>query len=176
MTHSNQISFRKLRPEDESAFVKAYEEFKSTNNFVFVSCYKEGEAFQSLIKRLDEIERGVDLPAGHVSSTFLFGFHEGKLIGRVMIRHELNKFLREIGGHIGYGVVPSERRKGYASQLLLRSLSYARSMGLLKVLVTCDEDNIASRKVIERAGGVLERCVDQGEILPKKRLYWIETV
>lgn len=169
------MTLRKLRLDDGAAFEDAYREFKSADDFEFLSHYQEGMRFHHLLQRLDELEKGINIPQGYVPSTFLFGFKGEKIVGRVMIRHELNDFLRNIGGHIGYGVVPSERRKGYATQILLQSLPFARSIGLEQVLVTCDETNIASRKVIERAGGVFERKFSQGKGLPDKLLYWIRT-
>lgn len=170
----NQLTLRKLQLSDEKAFLEAYQEFKVSQDFDFVSHFKEGMDFSDLVHLLEEIEQGQNLPKGYVSSTFLFGFVGSKLVGRVMIRHELNDFLRRIGGHIGYGVVPSERGKGYASQMLEHALILSRSMGIEKVLITCDEDNVPSRKIIEKAGGVFEGHSDQGLNLPPKRLYWIQ--
>ncbi len=167
------LIIRKLTPEDEKAFYAAYREFLASNDFEFVSHYKEGMAFNELIQNLEEQEAGRNLPDGFVPSTFLFGFVGKKLVGRVQIRHKLNDFLRRIAGHIGYGVVPSERGKGFAKQMLRESLTVAKSLGLDKVLVTCDENNLPSKKVIEDAGGVFEKLSSQGEALPQKRLYWI---
>ena len=147
----NQLTLRKLELEDEKAFCIAYQEFKASGDFDFVSHYKEDMKFSKLISTLEDQERGRNLPEGYVSSTFLFGFVNSKLVGRVMVRHRLNDFLRRIGGHIGYGVVPSERGKGYASKMLQDSLGFAESLGLEQVLVTCDEGNLPSQKIIENA-------------------------
>ena len=172
----NHFTLRSLQVEDESAFCRAYKEFKASDDFDFVSHYKEGMDFKQLIRLLEDQENGRNLPEGHVPSTFLFGFVGSKLVGRVMILHQLNDFLRKIGGHIGYGVVPSERKKGLATKMLQESLVVAKSLGLQTVLVTCDEDNLPSRKIIEKAGGVFEGFSDQGIHLPRKRLYWITTL
>ncbi len=129
--------------------------------------------FTKLIQLLEDQKRGLELPKGYVPSTFLFAFLGDKLVGRVMIRHELNDFLRRLGGHIGYGVVPSERRRGFASQMLIKALAYAKQLGLNRALVTCDEANAASQKVIERSAGVFAGFTEQGPKLPRKRLYWI---
>ena len=80
--------------------------------------------------------------------------------------------LRRGGGHIGFGVVPSERCKGYATGMLRQSLPLARALGLEHVLITCD-DNVASIRTIERAGGLLEDIVPVEEAVPKRR-YWIK--
>jgi predicted acetyltransferase len=95
-----------------------------------------------------------------------------ELVGRVSIRHELNAFLTDFGGHIGYGVRPSHRRHGYATEILCQALVIARAEGVDSVLVTCDDDNPASAVVIERAGGVLDdvRRAPDGT---QKRRYWI---
>ena len=93
-----------------------------------------------------------------VSSTF-FAIREddNKLVGIIDIRHELNNFLRMYGGHIGCGIRPSERRKGYATQMMKMALDYCRKIGLDKVMVACYKDNEASRNMIIRCGGVLEK-------------------
>jgi predicted acetyltransferase len=96
----------------------------------------------------------------------------GQIVGRVSIRHELNAFLTERGGHIGYGVRPEFRGRGYATAILLEALGIIHNLGVQRVLVTCDDANIASSRVIEKCGGVLENIIeiDGGEPL---RRYWI---
>ncbi len=172
---SQLFTLRSLQEEDEDAFYAADQEFKASGDFDFVSHYSEGMEFTKLIQLLEDQEHGRNLPEGHVPSTFLFGFVGAKMVGRIMIRHQLNDFLRRIGGHVGYGVVPSERRKGFATRMLLESLPICKSLGLDTVLVTCDEDNVPSKKIIENAGGIFEGFSDQGGGLPRKRLYWIST-
>jgi len=93
-----------------------------------------------------------------VSSTFLvIRKKDNRLIGFVDIRHELNDFLRLYGGNIGFGVRPSERRKGYATKILMKALDYCRDIGLHKVMLACYKDNIASSKTIKNCGGILEK-------------------
>ncbi len=77
-------------------------------------------------------------------------------LGRLTIRHRLTPSLLELGGHIGYDIRPSAGRRGHATAMLAAALPVARGMGLDPVLITCDEDNVGSRKVIEANGGVLE--------------------
>ena len=106
-------------------------------------------------------------------ATFLVAEAEGQIVGRVSIRHELNAYLEAVGGHIGYGVRPGFRRRGYATAIMVQSLAVASSIGLDRVLVTCDDDNVGSAKVIENCGGVLENVVSGGvESVPKRR-YWV---
>ncbi len=76
-----------------------------------------------------------------------------KMVGIIDIRRELNGFLRNCGGHIGYGVRPSERRKGYATQMLRLALTHCLQLGLTGILISCHQDNIASRRTIEACGG-----------------------
>ncbi|MEQ6901623.1 GNAT family N-acetyltransferase [Nocardioides sp. YIM 152588] len=90
-----------------------------------------------------------------------------ELVGFLNTRHELNDFLLDQGGHIGYSVRPSRRREGHAGRALAGALEDARRLGLDRVLVTCDDDNEASARTIERNGGVLE------DVRGIKRRYWI---
>lgn len=95
-----------------------------------------------------------------------------KLIGMVSIRHELNDYLGQYGGHIGYSVRKSERRKGYATQILKLALAYCHSLGIKRVLVTCDKENIGSATVIRSNGGKLENEVIDDDRATIQR-YWI---
>ncbi len=106
-------------------------------------------------------------------ATFLVAVAEGQIVGRVSIRHVLNAYLAEVGGHIGYGVRPGFRRRGYATAMLRQSLAVASSIGL--VLVICDDDNVGSAKVIENCGGVLENIAAGRDGSVPKRRYWVET-
>jgi predicted acetyltransferase len=125
--------------------------------------------------RLESQRFDVDLPEGRVPATFLVAVAEGQIVGRVSIRHALNAYLAEVGGHIGYGVRPGFRRKGYATAILRQSIVVASSIGLERVLVTCDEDNVGSAKVIENCGGALESVAAGRDGSMPKRRYWVET-
>lgn len=100
---------------------------------------------------------------------------DGKIIGTIDIRHELNGHLRQFGGHIGYGVSPAERKKGYASQMLALALDFCReTLGITEALVTCNGDNEPSRRTILKAGGVYEGTSTEPDGNPVER-YWVPT-
>ncbi|WP_274308481.1 GNAT family N-acetyltransferase [Solibacillus daqui] len=95
------------------------------------------------------------------------------VVGMLNFRKELNDYLLNYIGHIGYSVAPSKRRQGLATEMLKLALEEAKNFGLQKVLVTCTDDNIASYKVIENNGGLLEdKRVDPGDQKLTRR-YWI---
>jgi predicted acetyltransferase len=104
-----------------------------------------------------------------VLNTNLWWVDDQGYIGRMSIRHELNEWLREVGGHIGYDVRPSRRREGHATAMLAAALPIARDLGIDRALLTCDDDNIASRLVIERNGGIFE------DARKGKLRYWVPT-
>jgi len=112
---------------------------------------------------------GTPRPADHVPDTVLWVVEGERMIGRVSIRHSLTPFLLEEGGHIGYAVRPSARGRGHATAALRLALALAHDLGIDPALLTCDEDNTASRLVIERAGGPLE------DVRAGKRRYWLAT-
>ena len=103
---------------------------------------------------------------------------DNKVVGILDFRHDLNSdFMLKFGGHIGYSVVPDERRKGYATEMLRISLENCRKLGTKKVLITCDRENIASAKTILANGGILENEVKDEVGLSESGIiqrYWIE--
>ena len=128
--------------------------------------------YDTLVDELNGYSLGLGLPDGFVPcSTYWLINNENKLLGAIEIRHQLNDNLKFRGGHIGYGIRPSERRKGYASNMLSLALKQCKSMGLSKVLITCSKDNFGSAKTIINNGGVLDsEDIDNSEVFQR---YWI---
>ncbi|REK71431.1 GNAT family N-acetyltransferase [Paenibacillus paeoniae] len=106
-------------------------------------------------------------------STYWLINEEDEVVGAVNIRHRLNQKLLESGGHIGYGIRPSRRGRGYATAQLAEALKVTKAMGIERVLLVCDQDNEASERTIRRAGGVQDsqRTTDNGEVLKR---FWID--
>ena len=115
------------------------------------------EALAPEIERLlAEADPATVLRPEWVHCSYFWIVEGDEFLGYLAIRHALNEFLLEQGGHIGYSVRPSRRREGHAGRALVLALDESRGLGLDRVLVTCDHDNVPSRLTIERAGGVLE--------------------
>ncbi|MFI8995193.1 GNAT family N-acetyltransferase [Streptomyces sp. NPDC053542] len=108
-------------------------------------------------------------PMGYVPCTNLWYVDGDTFLGRLGLRHELNDFLLELGGHIGYDVRPTARRRGHATAMLRAALPLAHALGIRSALVTCDTTNTASRRVIETCGGIFED--ERGG----KLRYWVPT-
>ncbi len=116
------------------------------------------------------------VPDGLVPATQYIFVKESddKIVGMLQIRHYFNAFLEQYGGHIGYSVAPSERRKGYASQMLQMSLPKCKELGIQRVLVTCLDDNEASRRTILKNGGKYESTVFEPNEGINLQRYWID--
>jgi predicted acetyltransferase len=148
----------------------------SADTPTFLHYYQDGMSFGRYLEVLEEQESGIGLPTPeHVPTTFLFAFVGDRVVGRTSIRHRLNARLERIGGHIGYAVVPEFRGRGYATEILRQSLAMAKDrLGISRAMVTCDDDNAASRRVIEKCGGVLQDVISGPDLRAPKRRYWIE--
>ena len=140
----------------------------------FLHHYTESISFERYLEVLAEQERGEHLPPDRVPSTFLCAFAGASIVGRASIRHSLNAFLEREGGHIGYVVLPEYRRRGYGTAILRLSLQVAHdTLGIDRVLVTCDDDNAASIRVIETNGGKLDAVVRVPGKEQLIRRYWL---
>lgn len=133
-----------------------------------------GDDFEKYVLRLDQNSNGVDLPPGFVPSTTFWLIDVSEEILAVSnLRHELTPLLLDYGGHIGFGVRPSARRRGHATEILRQTLIEARRLGIGDVLVTCDKDNIGSAKAILNNGGELwdERYMKEHSCSLQR--YWV---
>ncbi len=169
------LRLRPPRMADEAAMRAGHAELSEIGfAFLFSPELSWGE-------QLDTFERqaqGIDLARGHVPADFLVGevgTEIPEIVGRVSIRHTLTPMLFELGGHVGYAVRPAFRGRGYATAMLRLAVQRLAEHGVDDVLVTCDEDNIGSIRVIERCGGVLEDIRHVADGVPAKRRYWIDS-
>ena len=129
------------------------------------------EDFSAFVaKKLADANRGTETS---VPKTHLWAVAEEQFVGRISIHHELNDALRVEGGHIGYDTVPSLRGRGIATEMLRLALPVARALGVTEVLLTCDDTNAASIRVIEKNGGSLRETKVLDTNRPLKRYYWI---
>lgn len=133
---------------------------------IFKNDYRD---FKSYAERLE-----VEQPdAGMVPDSTFFCFDEdrGIMVGAVNIRHCLNEHLLAHGGHIGDGIRPSERGKGYGTQMIALALAECRALNIDRVLMVCDKSNLASAKTIQKNGGILENEIDTCGKTEQR--YWI---
>ena len=156
-------------------FLAMAEEFKAEGRDAIdgIGCI-EADDFENSVRCAKDHVKGIRLPQGWVPASTYWLVRDGVLIGTCHLRHELNDFLKNYGGHIGYYIRPSQRRKGYGNVILELTIEKAGCLGLKKVLVTCDDDNFASARIIEKRGGVFEdKITNKGHEVPTRR-YWIK--
>ena len=130
---------------------------------------------EEYIKTCAEYENKQTVPSHLVPATQFFFVRksDNSLVGMLQVRHRFNDFLEKYAGHIGYSVKPSERRKGYAKEMLKMALSFCREIGLDKVLITCIDGNVGSEKTILANGGVYESTVYEPNDNVDLKRFWI---
>jgi len=127
--------------------------------------------FDEYLRVIEQME--TDPLAGYVPAThYWLVCANDSFIGDVDIRHHLNESLNRFGGHIGYNIRPSFRRRGYGTLICRLGIEEARKRGIDDILITCDDDNIGSAKIIEANGGVLQDRIDNGRGVLTRR-YWV---
>lgn len=164
------MELRPLSLQDEPEATQAHAEL-AREDFEFLLGYGAGMEWDHFLQKTENLRLGLDVPPAWVPATFLIAEDEGRLIGRVSIRHRLNDYLLAVGGHIGYAVRPAYRGRGYAGRILKAALVEAGTLGIESALLTCDADNPASKAAIERNGGVQDATSSQAA----KLRYWIRT-
>jgi predicted acetyltransferase len=131
--------------------------------------------YRAFLKEVHAWKRGKDLPAGFVPMTTYWLLRDGgTILGESRLRSRLTPELEVEGGHIGYMIRPSERRKGYGTQILALVLLAAQRAGHRRVLVTCDTDNTGSARIIEKNGGILNGYSVSPQSGKQVSRYWIE--
>ena len=158
--------------------IAAYREAMLTAGDSFDGCsgledYNSAEVW---LRHVRDMENPETCPPHLVTATLYVAVRKTdfRIVGMTDLRHRLNDYLAEYGGHIGYSVRPDERRKGYATQMLAFTLLEARKLGINRVLVTCDEDNVASARTILANGGAFERNTWLEDDKQTVSRYWID--
>lgn len=141
-----------------------------TNHSPYVIFRHDYHDFDFYISHLESSEPREGLVPD--STFFCLDVDRNRLVGAINIRHQLNDYLYQFGGHIGDGIRPSERKKGYATKMIKLALQECKKLGIYKVLMVCDKDNIGSAKSIIKNGGMLENEFVNDEGVIEQR-YWI---
>lgn len=171
---SNNVPCEILEPslEFKDSFLRALNEYKKLGIPLDEGIDDPGNNFEDFVQHLKDEAVGKNMKPGLVPQTTFWITDKDGYAGRISIRHELNEKLLKSGGNIGYGIIPTKRGLGYGKKALEAILPKARELGLKKVLLTCDDTNIGSYKIIEANGGIPENKVtdESGQV---KRRYWI---
>jgi predicted acetyltransferase len=162
------------RPELKESFLRAAAEFPYDEETLAYERDLAVRDFDRYVRSAQAWAQGRDLPRGWIAVSTFWLAEGDEYIGTVNVRHKLNDWLLRYGGHIGYGIRPSRRRMGYGTEICRLGLEEARKLGLKRVLITCDADNIGSKKIIESNGGVFENELPQPDRSVPKRRYWFD--
>ena len=167
------VTLRTLTEQDEKAFMEGMQHWDKENIRWYSFAWQDGMTYPEMLEILRKENAGIDLRPNRVPHTMLYGFLNNEIIGRVSIRHELNDYLKQRGGHIGYAVAKPYRKKGYATEMVRQGLEYCKSLGLESIMITCSDDNEASWKIVEKFGGLMQDRVWDDEDNEVIRRYWI---
>ena len=165
----NMLKLVKLEEKYKSQLIEMMEEWSKTNEKI-VPCIIKKEDWHNFDKYLESLEE----KRGTISNSTFFCLDTERniFVGAVDIRHQLNEEFLLDGGHIGDGVRPSERKKGIGTQIMHLALEECQKLGMNKVLMVCNRDNIASAKIIQKNNGILENEVFINDKIEQR--YWIE--
>ena len=160
----------------EDQYLDYITEWEQNEEHIIPSASKRNNReFAQIMKKWYEDETDIPLQNGFVPSTLFFLINDNKrILGAIHFRHYLNDRLYANGGHIGYGVRKSERRKGYAHEMLKSLISEIKKYSIKRVMITCDDDNIGSIRTIESCGGVLQDKVEFENVMTRR--YWLVVV
>lgn len=159
--------------EFRDSYLAALDEFQREGRYLDRDRSEIAQDFPGFVaKRLAKAtEEGQE--EGLVPQTEFWLVDGTEYLGRVTVRHRLNEKLLRMGGHIGYDIRPSARKKGHGNRILALALPEARKLGIRRALLTCDSTNVGSRRIIESNGGILENEVAGEEGGPSKLRFWI---
>lgn len=157
----------------ERSFLTALDEFEPGDQSMVFERRLARSDFKGYVRTVAAWEKGHEIPPGWVAVSTFWLVEGDEYIGSTNVRHELNSYLLNYGGHIGYTIRPSRRQQGHGTEICRLALIEAKNLGLGRVLITCDDDNPGSRRIIERNGGVLENVIPQPERNVPKRRYWV---
>lgn len=161
------------RKNEAIEYIEEHIKFNSNiNGSGSLDNYLKNSSYEEWLNYLETVKNGLTnfVPA---STYFLIRKYDDKIIGMVNIRHELNSYLYNHGGHIGYGIRPTERRKGYNKINLYLALLKCKDIGIDKVLLTVYDSNLGSIKTIKALGGKLENKVIEKNTASLLGRYWI---
>ena len=156
------------------SFIQSVQEFQAEGRQLHYDLKSITSDFGAFVQELYYQQDRARLKSGRVPASEFWLIDDDKFIGRLSLRHELNENLLKMGGHIGYEIRPSKRNRGYGTEILRLGLEKAKELGLQRVLVTCDEDNIGSKKIIEHNGGQFENAIEMEGDTVKKLRYWVD--
>lgn len=156
----------------KDSFIQAVKEFQQEGSNIKLDTQELSSDFNKLLDNFNNQENGAGLKEGYVPGSTFWLVDGDDFIGEVNIRHRLNEKLFQKGGHIGYEIRPSKRKMGYGAKILELALPLAKDIITDKILITCDDDNIGSWKIIEKNGGILENKIEYNDKLTRR--YWIE--
>lgn len=157
-----------------ASFTAALTEFAETETDMSFERRHAAADFDAYVRDCAAWSRGENLPDGRVAYSTFWLVRETEYLGTILVRHSITERMQRFGGHIGYIIRPSERRKGYGTLICQLGLDYARTLGLDRVLLTCADTNVASVRIIEDNGGVLQDKIMVGTRPVPTRRYWIE--
>ncbi len=165
-------ALRLVRPDlrYKDSYIAAAYEYEAEGHWPLWNIAKMIRHFDEYVEML--LLKETDPMPGWSAETVFWSVIGSEYVGRISLRHELIGNLLNYGGHIGYDVRPSMRRRGFGTQQLALCLQEARQRGFTRVLITCDDDNLGSIRIIEANGGVLEDKRDNGRPTLTRR-YWI---
>ncbi len=165
------VIVRKLAASDKAAFLSTLDEPDLHWSYEYFRNLESDYA--KYLVFLENLERGIDLQTDWVPASTCFCFVGSTIVGALSLRHQLNSILEKWGGHIGYHVAEKHRNQGYATLILQKALTLARNGKLERVLLTCAEGNVASRRVIEKCGGVMQDIFQDQNRTEATLRFWI---